>query len=201
MLDVTLEFDRTAFDNATDSFVNRDVQAALIDAVNFTATRVQGALRAEMMRVFDRPTPFTLMGVNVWRARPTDGGDPTAIVFLMDRQAAYLALEIEGGTRRAGDVATTRLGPLVPGPAAQKDSFGNLPRGYVQAALQDPNVAWVTLRPGEPPVLIRHVPGQRVEILASIIEEAHYEARLDFYGTALRAVEQAWPQASFPVFD
>jgi hypothetical protein len=39
-------------------------------------------------------------------ARPGDT-DPAASVCVKDRQAEYLGSEITGGTRRAGDYATT----------------------------------------------------------------------------------------------
>lgn len=61
-------------------------------------------------------------------------------------------------------------------------------------------MAWVTLRPGEPPALVRKRPGQPLEVLAVIPHETRYEARWDFYGTAARAAEDAWPN-SFAVFD
>ncbi|WP_210346789.1 hypothetical protein, partial [Methylobacterium ajmalii] len=74
------------------------------------------------------------------------------------------------------------------GPAAPRDRFGSLPRGFVASALQEPDVAWVTLKPGQPPALVRRAPGWRLEVLALIIEETHYEARWDFYGVLTRAV-------------
>lgn len=202
MLEITLEFDRRAFDSAANSFVNGEVQTALVGAVNGTAERVRIALRNSMLTAFDRPKPFTLEGIAVYKATPrTDGGTPSALVFVRETQAGYLDLEMHGGVRRAGDVGTTRLGPLVPGVRAPKDRFGGLPRNFVAEALQDKDVAWVTLRPGEPPALVRKRPGMRMEVLAVIASETRYEATWDFYGTATNAIEEAWPQAGFPVWD
>ncbi|WP_156652609.1 hypothetical protein [Methylobacterium sp. Leaf86] len=155
-----------------------------------------------MLTAFDRPKPFTLDGIAVYKATPsTDGGTPSALVFVRETQAAFLDLEMHGGVRRAGDVGTTRLGPLVPGARAPKDRFGGLPRNFVAEALQNKDVAWVTLRPHEPRALVRKRPGMRMEVLAVIVSETRYEATWDFYGTATNAIEEAWPQAGFPVWD
>lgn len=117
MIELTIQFDRRAFDEAADAYVTRDVQRVLVDAVNRTASKVQAALKASMLEAFDRPKPFTLDGVKVFWATPrADGGAPSAMIFLAEEQAAYLDLELHGGVRRASDIATTRLGPLVPGP-------------------------------------------------------------------------------------
>ncbi|MCK2055303.1 hypothetical protein [Methylobacterium sp. 37f] len=198
MLEIKLEFDAAAFDGATDSFVDGDLQRALIEAVNWTAERVQLAIRASMLTAFDSPVPYTLGGVALYRATPrADGGEPAALVFLLDDVAGYLELEQSGGVRTAGAPGTTRLGPLIPGPAAAVDRFGNLPRNFVANALSEPDVAWENLKPGEPPALVRKPPGRPLEVLALIASETHYEARWDFYGEALRAVADAFPSAPF----
>jgi hypothetical protein len=160
MLEIKLEFDRSAFDDTTDSFVDGDLQRALIEAVNWTAERVQLAIRASMLTAFDAPVPYTLGGVALYRATPrADGGEPSALVFLLDDVAGFLELEQSGGVPTAGAPGTTRLWALVPGPAAAIDRFGNLPRNYVANAPNEPNVAWVNLRPSKSPSLLLKPPG------------------------------------------
>lgn len=177
MLKIKLAFDQKTYDDTVARF-DADMTTGLVSAVNAAAEAARDAVRAEMLSVFDRPTPYTLQGVALYEATPrSDGGDPSALVFLLDDQAAYLELEIAGGPRAAGDYATTRLGPLVPGPAAPRDGFGGLPRGFVASALADPTVSWVTLKPGEPPALVRKVKGQPLEVLALIATKTHYAPR------------------------
>ncbi|WP_411901395.1 hypothetical protein [Methylorubrum thiocyanatum] len=88
MIELTIEFDGKAFEEASDAFVRGDVQRALVSAVNRTAERVQIALKESMLTAFDRPRPFTLDGVKVFWATPrADGGAPSAMVFLAEEQA------------------------------------------------------------------------------------------------------------------
>lgn len=42
--------------------------------------------------------------------------------------------------------------------------------------MQEPNDAWVTLKPGHPPALVRKRPGQKMEVLALIVEEVRFDA-------------------------
>ena len=96
----------------------------------------------------------------------------------------------------------TGLGPLVPRPAAPRDRFGDMPCGFVAAAMREPDVAWVTLKPGQPPALVRRLTGTRLEVLAVIADETHYEAKWDFYGFLTRAVASYVERAgSLTVFD
>ena len=204
MLKIELAYDAGPYDRAIDSYDAAVLQAGMVDAVNRTASAVAEALRRGMLDAFDRPKPFTVAGVRTFKATPRyDGGDPSALVFLADTQAAYLELEIFGGDRVAGDVATTKLGPLVPGPAAPRDAFGNLPRGYIAQAVQEPDVAWITLKAGEPPALVRTGRDGRLEILALIVEREHYDEKFDFYGIAEQTALEVLPGAvrdAFSVF-
>lgn len=204
MLKIELAYDPGAYDRAIDSYDAAVLQVGMVDAVNRTAAAVATALQRGMLDAFDRPEPFTVAGVRTFKATPRyDGGDPSALVFMADTQAAYLELEIFGGDRFAGDVATTRLGPLIPGPAAPRDAFGNLPRGFVAQAVAEPDVAWVTLKAGEPPALVRTGRDGRLEILALIVERKHYDEKFDFFGIAEATALEVLPgtiRDSFSVF-
>ncbi|TXM71412.1 hypothetical protein FV226_15215 [Methylobacterium sp. WL12] len=80
----------------------------------------------------------------------------------------------------------------MPGPATPRDRFGNLPRGYVAEVTRQPNVAWVHLRPGAPPVLIRRLPNNRLEVLAAIATETHHDTvRLPSFDIVTKAVDKA----------
>lgn len=155
-----------------------ELDTHLVDAVNDLAEMGRARVTEELPRAFDRPSPFTMRGIGT---RPASAGSPEATVDVLPQQSKYLSYEILGGIRRAGDYATTRLGPLVPGPDAPLDAYGNLPRNFVRTALRDPDVFWTVLKKGKPPALVRRRKRGRVEILALIIREAHYVPRLRFY--------------------
>jgi len=175
MFEIQVDIDTAAFSRDVDAVVAEEVRPAIADALNQIAFAARDAVREAMLEGFDSPTPFTLEWVRVLTARVSGSGPLDVVVFIMDRQAGYLDLEITPGTRRAGMPATTRRGPLIPGPAAPRDQFGNLPRNYVEEVMREPDVAWVQLRPGAPPTLIRHRPGEEYEVLAVIVEEVRYD--------------------------
>lgn len=122
-----------------------DVRAALVESVNSIAEAAQLHVTEALPVHLDRPTPFTRKAIGVKQARP-GARDVLAEVDVLSLQARYLALEIFGGVRKAGDYATTKLGPLIPGKDAPRNAYGNLPRGYVQRVMQQPGVRWVKLR-------------------------------------------------------
>jgi hypothetical protein len=77
MLEITLNFNQPAFETAVDSFVDNDLQATLVEAINFTAERVQAAVKASMLTAFDNPVAHTIGGVRMFKATPrADGGAP-----------------------------------------------------------------------------------------------------------------------------
>lgn len=182
MLQFQLDIDTGTFSRDVDTVITEEVRPAIAGALNEIAFAARDAVREAMKAGLDRPKPFTLEGVQVFTARVPGAGPLDVVVFIADKQAGYLDLEITPGTRRAGMPATTRRGPLIPGPAAPRDRFGNLPRSYVEEVMREPDVAWVQLRPGAPPTLIRHTPGRDYEVLAVIVEEVRYDTvRLPFY--------------------
>lgn len=113
------------------------------------ATRVaqaaKGAIRTEMEKVFDRPTPWTLSSLFVDPAR-FDQDKPEARVWIKDDAGGkgvpptkYLLPEIEGGTRgwKRSERAFQAAGLLqsdqqmIPAAGAPRDAYGNIPRGFI----------------------------------------------------------------------
>ena len=54
-----------------------------------------------MVKQLDRPAPFTVRGIHWQWANEADyaRGRLHSLVYIMDKQAEYLRLQIEGGTR------------------------------------------------------------------------------------------------------
>lgn len=115
---------------------------AVVKALTRTAKLAQLAIRDEMVRVFDRPTPYTLNSTYV---RPATKAQPVSSVYLKDDSSKgtpatkYLAPQIEGGTRsqKRFESALQRIGVLpdgwyvIPGKAARLDAYGNWSRGQI----------------------------------------------------------------------
>lgn len=192
---IEIEFDVSAYEAQADAVVERAIAPAIVDALNVAARAARLRVIEAMPAYLDRPTPFTNMGVGMFPATidPASDRDPAALVRIMPQQANYMQYAIFGGERGPGDYASTALGPLVPGPDARLDAYGNLPRDYVDEEIAD-GAAWVELKPGEPPALARET-GGRLEILALIVHSLHETPRLPFYDLVANAAVQAFPDA------
>lgn len=189
MLRIETTLDVAAFEKSTDAAINDGVIPTLADALNGIADTVVERLVEAQPALLDRPTDFTQRAWKVLPAKAIAGRAPEAWVVMQPIQAEYMEYVIDGGVHRAGDYAATKLGPLIPGRDAPVNKNGNLPRNYVRRMLQDPDVAWVHLTPGKPPVLIRHRKGHDVEILALIAEKAVNHPKFLVYDIIAQTVD------------
>lgn len=122
---------------------NRKVEVAAQRALLKTARLVKEAEVAEMGKVFDRPTRWTLNSFNV----ELDKAAWSARVAVKDgywhRADNYLNTQITGGARKdkAFELALRRRGLLpagwyaVPGAKAAIDSYGNMSPGQIKQLL------------------------------------------------------------------
>lgn len=118
MLKISLEVDVAGFEREVDTHMLKAFQLAAVEALNAAREAAADAVRRGMLTSFDRPKPFTLDGVDFFKASVrSDGGDPSILIYVKDRTASYIDVHIPGGTRRAGDPFTTRRSPIHrPGP-------------------------------------------------------------------------------------
>lgn len=137
--------------------VQRQIPFVIASSLTKTAVKAKPAIRAEMQRVFDRPTPYTLNSIFVQPAKKTDE-NPTARVWLKDDQEAalstrqftgaglaaeYIYPNIAGGSRglKRFEFRLKNAGLLppgmfvVPGKGAKLDRYGNLDLGQLAAVL------------------------------------------------------------------
>lgn len=115
-----------------------NVPLATAKAMTFTAEAVRAEEKTEMLRVFDRPTPFTL---NSLYLKPATPSTLTARVYFKDLRwkAHYLIPQVEGGGRplkRFEKMLQSRgqmpVGMFaVPGERADLDAYGNMSRGQL----------------------------------------------------------------------
>ncbi|CAK0751081.1 conserved hypothetical protein [Gammaproteobacteria bacterium] len=132
--------------------IRKDLKPAINRALINTALAVRDAEQAEMKRIFDRATPWTLRGMTV-QANPDE---MSVMVGVTDpywhRAQNYLTTQAEGGTRglKALEKRLQYFGLMpqgwvaVPGKWARLDDFGNMSRGQVQQILSwfDAAEAW-----------------------------------------------------------
>jgi hypothetical protein len=126
-------------------FSDRRMAATLATALTRTAVEVKAGVQAELPRVFDRPTPYTINSLFVRTAR---ADKLEAEVFFKDEYATsrlgipatkYLLPEVRGGARRSKgfEKALRKAGVLpfgrfaVPGQGAKLDAHGNMDRGQI----------------------------------------------------------------------
>ena len=119
---------------------------AIIVSLNKTAAAVLDTLKAEMPRVFDRPTQYTLNSLRVTKATK---GNPSATIRPADFAGKgtpaenYLGPQIYGGARRAkrSENALRAFGMLsaglytAPGKGANLDAYGNQSVGEIRQIL------------------------------------------------------------------
>ena len=156
---VTVKVDTSGLDRALREFgegSRRRIEIAAQRAVLKTARAVMDAERAEMQRVFDRPTRWTLNAFRValgkesmWagKLRTEGGSEISASLQVKDgywyRADNYLDTQIMGGERRqkAFERALQWRGVLpagwrgVPGKKAKLDAFGNHSPGEIRQIL------------------------------------------------------------------
>ena len=117
-------------------------------ALTRTAKAVEKDVRAEMPKVFDNPTPFTVKGTYT---NPAKKSKLFAEVGLKDHTAKggnardYLQPHIYGGKRTAkrsekslrsrGHLAGSEF--MVPGRGAKLNKYGNIPKGQVVKAMSN----------------------------------------------------------------
>ena len=122
--------------------VQKKIGTAVIKALNDTGFAVRAALIEEMPRAFDRPTPYTLKAIYVWKAtqaRPFVQIGPNPDAGKGTDPSKYLGPEVFGGERRSKrhEKALRYAGILpdnmytVPGNAAQMDAYGNMSRAQI----------------------------------------------------------------------
>lgn len=132
--------------------VQKGQVSAFISALNKTAFEIRDAERLEMLKVFDRPTRYTLNSVYVKYA---NFSDPTSHVAIKNPkgligQYHYLIPQVEGGNRvqkrfeymlrRRGILGANEVTvPVLNSPLVKKDAYGNMSSGQIVQILSQLN--------------------------------------------------------------
>jgi hypothetical protein len=107
--------------------IQKQVAYATARALTATAREVQRRIPAALEKDLDRPNQFTKSGTFVIPARKDK---LQATVAFKDKQAKYMRLQIEGGSRTPG-----ARGLKLPGDVTL-DQHGNIPRGTIAKMIQ-----------------------------------------------------------------
>lgn len=141
---------------AISSLSERRLHAATATALTRTAVKVRDVVRAELPRLFDRPTPYTLNSMYVrpataQRLQAEVGFKDEASLAVATPATRFLRANVEGGPRRLKrlEVALNAIGALptgwqvVPGQGARLDAYGNVSRGQVIQVLSQLRITLV----------------------------------------------------------
>ena len=141
-MQISVQQDIKKFERQVGRLFRDQIPFATSAAINATAFDVRGREIAMMPAQMDRPTPFTLRGVQV---RKGTKRNPDAVVLIMDNRG-YLHYAIDGGTRQP-----KRRSIGVPTKYQKLNVYGNLPRGKIKTLLNKERVFSGTPKGGDRP--------------------------------------------------
>lgn len=131
----TIKIDDSVLQKKVDELTRTAIPSAAMVATTRTATEAKKEVRAEMGRVFDRPTPYTLNSLFI---RPATRTNIEAIVGIKTRSTAkrgHMHPEVYGGVRQMR-ASEKRLGTWwSPGQDAPLDQYGNVRGGLMRQIL------------------------------------------------------------------
>lgn len=180
-------------------------------ALTESVMAARDSMPGQVQSIFDRPTAFTSTGFYMQGARKET---LTASVGVKDRQAQYLAYQVEGGERAPARKAL-RLPSVV-----NLNEFGNVPAGLIRQLVTRAQAGKratkrqsqrfgvsqkIELFYGEPGdgrpagiykrVAVNATQHQLVPIIVFPRQPAKYARRFDFHGIAARVVERTFGPA------
>jgi len=157
----------------------KQIPFAMAKALTDTARDVQQEVTRQLPEIFDRPTPFTMRAIGFSRATKQS---LTSTVFVKDIQAAYLKLEVLGGTRTPAKRA------LVLPTDLPTNQYGNIPRGQIKRLLARRDVFSGKVR-GIAGIWQRTA-ARGLILLVAYEPKATYPKRFPFYDIGKRVVMQ-----------
>jgi hypothetical protein len=222
MIKVSVRHDLDKLIARVSGWQRSQIPFATAKALTKTAGAVQQAIPRALEEQLDRPTPFTKRGTFIVPARKSN---LQAVVGFKDRQAAYMAYQIEGGTR-----APTKKALRLPGEVVLNE-YGNIPKDTIKrliAAAKSGKLGAVARKrlgvgdrrkgagdlslfygqpkghPGLPVGIWRRMPGTPGKLVPVIVfpkTVAHYKPRFRFRALVERVVRDEFPRQFAAAFD
>ena len=225
-----IEF-KMAIDGKPFAKIQKQLSYAIVVALTRTANQAKTAVRAEMVRVFDRPTPYTLNSLMVTPA--TKGKLSAELGFKMfggTPPLKFLGPEIFGGARnikrfeRAIGARAGFVSALAPAAGAKIDKYGNVSTGQIGQILSqlrarsDPQMNETAQSRGKKGAgAARYFAlgsahgglkpgvymrkGRKIIPVFHVIAAPSYRPRLKFYDVAIGRMVEAFPQEFARAFD
>lgn len=195
--------------------VKKQLPYATAIALNNTAKAVEEAIKKEMPKAFDNPTPWTLNSLRVQRARKNE---LKAVVAVKDMAARgnpalfWMGPEVHGGGRgdKRAEKALKKAGLLpssrhvVPGREAALNRFGNMTKSSIVKAVQgaqaaeqkqpqDGRTKYFVMRKGSQPIgIAARFNKQRMGMVLAFVRASRYQSRLDYYGIGQKTVRRVY---------
>lgn len=192
------------------------------NTLNSTAFKVTEAVKAEMPKVFDRPTPYAVRSVYPWRSTPENLNAEVRVRDFAGKGVPainFLRPEIYGGKRKrkGSELALAAAGLLpdgmyiVPAQGAPLDQYGNLRGAYVNRILsylkanrdstqnrsetgkQKAMQFFVNLKPGKLPLGIYERRGNTIRMVIAYVSAPNYHQRLRYFETAQQVTASYFP--------
>lgn len=150
-------------------------------ALNDTAFGLQKEIKRQMPQKLDRPTPWTISGVQVKKSTKKN---LTAVVYMagadgLPKQNAdrnkYIKYQVNGGTR-------TPKKSKIPVPYTKNmklNKYGNMPRNKVKSLVARPDVFVGNVK-GVEGIWQRNKRNDSIKLLVAFEPVAHYSKRLPF---------------------
>lgn len=126
-----LTIDTRAWSKSLSDLEKKVLPKVVANVVNSALFEARKTMPESLKANLHRPTPFTLRGWLVEKAKPGKNVDEiSGRFFARDKQNSYLQYLIFGGTRHAGDPGAT--GSNIPIPTGQKSQYGGVPKRYLK---------------------------------------------------------------------
>ncbi|MFD2112035.1 hypothetical protein [Thiorhodococcus fuscus] len=154
--------------------LSADIKPAVAAGINRTMDAMEQHELVAMERELDRPTPFSLNAIQIFKARASR---LDAVLFVKPIQARYLKYAIKGGLIPVN---------ITPTRAARLNKFGNLPgkRRGLEGIAGKARTKFVGEVNGIYGVWQRYGRGgSKLKLLAKIEREAERSKRWEFYET------------------
>lgn len=175
-------------------FARRKLPFAISAAINETMADVEKWTARQILRVFDRPTPWTR---RAFRRRMSSPRTLAGHIFAMDRQAFYLTYQESGGDRQPKSQAN--VFPV----EAPLNAYGNLKNRYVGRAIRRKKTFSGTPfsgkapRSGQPAGVWERIGGKknpRLRLLVGWTGAASYKPRFNWQEGAFKAAHKSFPE-------
>lgn len=139
-------------------------------ALNDAAFGSRKALRKQAEKKLENPTPFTLNGFQVVKAKKKE---LTSIIYVESKRYKYMKFQIFGGTRMP-----ERKAIVVPTSRMPLNKYGNMTKNKIKTILAKPNVVSTTIN-GRPGIFQTDRKG-RTKRLVSYKDSVTYKPRFNF---------------------